>query len=119
MYGVESSSLRLLLPNAKHSITHMLTVYIDLDITSSHTANILYTVSMERRSTSPSGIGMALQQQRDTLGVGSSVDAEGVRPLSVRDNHGYPMSDERMSAWLGLRVDGEFVWTIFHRLSNH
>ena len=40
MYGVKSTSLRLSLPNAKHNITHLLTVHVDLDVASSSTVNI-------------------------------------------------------------------------------
>ncbi|KAF1931652.1 uncharacterized protein M421DRAFT_417418 [Didymella exigua CBS 183.55] len=101
MHGVESSSLRLLLPSAKHNVTYVLTTFIDVDIAATHTADILYTASMERRSTI-SGIGMALKQQRDTL---SSVDAEGVRPLSARGTHDRLLPDAPISAWLSLGVD--------------
>jgi hypothetical protein len=108
MHAVESSSLRLLLPNAKHNATRLLTTLIDLDIEASHTALILYTTSMEHGSTI-SGIAMALKQQRDTLGVSTSVDAEGVRPLTARGTCDRPLSDAPMSAWLSTGVDGTFL----------
>ncbi|KAF3045183.1 hypothetical protein E8E12_010458 [Didymella heteroderae] len=49
---------------------------------------------------------MALKQQRDTLGTGTSVDAEGVRPLIARGTDGRPLSDAPVSAWLRFGVDG-------------
>jgi hypothetical protein len=76
---------------------------------------------MERRSTLPSGIGMAFQHLRDTRGVDSSVDAEGVRPLTTRGAHGRPLSDAPMSAWLSLEVDGILTETRFDcsEFTNH
>lgn len=57
----------------------------------------------------PSGIGLALKQQRDILGNGKSVDAKEVTPLSVRGDHGHPMTNERMSAWLVHELDGKSI----------
>lgn len=57
----------------------------------------------------PSGIGLALKQQRDTLGIDKNMESKGVAPPSVRGDHGRPMADERMSEWLVHELGKSFA----------
>ena len=64
---------------------------------------------MRRRTTLPSGIGMALQQQGNTLEATKVLDAGEERLSSPRGSRGRSVSEVRMSLELGLGVDGKIL----------
>lgn len=101
------SSLRLLLPDAKHDIAHSLPIHDCLELFLIEVFNIVPLTIMDRRSSVPSGIDMPFQLQDPTAEAGNSADAAGYeRRMSPRSNRERSSSEARVFAHLDLGDEG-------------